>query len=304
MATLTAIIPAFNRPDLTAAAVAGLRRQSRVPDEIVVVDDGSAVPLSGLPARILRHETNRGFACAVNTGIRASQTSLVAILNNDVTLHPEFLERLATAINYRDVPFACGKLYRPDGRIDGTWNLVVRGGMAWQAGHGRTDSEPFRSGRNVWMCSFTACVVNKNAFDSAGLLDETYGTFYEDVEWGFRAGGQGWFEPEATGVHEGSATARSLGAFPARQLLRNHRRFARQYLLPEYQREYQVARTLLRASVLSRGRWPGVPDEEVALKPRSPVHRRALLEMEQELFSLQKFTGYDTTWQWYERLIR
>jgi len=302
MGQVTAIIPAFGHEDLTRRAVAGMQAQTAPPVEIIVVDDGSAVPIGLIDgARILRHGSNLGFAAAVNSGLRAAETELVAVINNDVTLAPDWVERLESAISTHQVDFVCGKLYRPDGLIDGTFDLLSRGGLAWRAGAGRADGPVWSQGRRISFTSFTAVLGKLAALE----LDESYHSYYEDVEWGLRAAmfnKTGYFEPSATGVHEGSATAGVGSAYSTRQILRNHRRLAYQYLLPEFGREYRIARSLLRTHYLKQGRWPDVPAEAIRSKPRPARMDFILQESEKLLFELQMANGPDRLWRWYFRL--
>lgn len=302
MAEVTAIIPAFGRELETRRAVGRLRGQTSPPSEIIVVDDGSAAPFAPMvEARVLRHDSNRGFAAAVNTGLRAAQTDLVAIVNNDVSLAEDWLERLESVISTQQVDFACGKLYRPDGLIDGTFDLLSRGGLAWRAGAGRADGPLWSQGRQIAFTSFTAVMGKREALG----LDESYLSYYEDVEWSLRAAmlnKTGYFEPSATGIHEGSATAGAWSAYSTRQILRNHRRLAHQYLLPEYGREYQIARSLLTAQSLRHGRWPFVPGEVIAGKPKSAQLASLLQQSEKLLAELQMASGPDALWRWYFRL--
>lgn len=302
MRGLTAILPTFGRLELTLGAVARLREQTWVPDAIVVVDDGSPDPVPPIAGvELHRHPTNRGFAAAVNTGIRAARTPLIAILNNDVTLAPDWLERLQVTLRERDTDFACGKLLRPDGTIDGTFDLLCRGGLAWRAGAGRPDGALWSQPRRIRMTSFTAAVVRNESL----WLDETYHSYYEDVEWSLRSAiheKTGYFDPEARGVHLGSATAGLGSAYATRQLLRNHRRLALQYFLPEYGREYRVARTLLRGMCLQRGQWPDVPREPVEERERPARLAEVVTESEELLYALQRETGMDRLWRWYFQL--
>ena len=302
MAQVTAIIPAFGRELETRRAVGRLRGQSSPPAEIIVVDDGSATPFVPMAdARVVRHDSNLGFASAVNTGLRAAQTGLVVIVNNDVTLSEDWLERLEPVISTQQVDFACGKLYRPDGLIDGTFDLLSRGGLAWRAGAGRADGPLWSQGRRIALTSFTAVLGKREAIE----LDESYHSYYEDVEWSLRAAmlnKRGYFEPSATGVHAGSATAGAWSAYSTRQILRNHRRLAYQYLLPEYGAEYRIARSLLMAHCLRHGRWPHVPPETIQPKPRPAQLASVLQESENLLYELQAASGPDRLWQWYFRL--
>ena len=71
--------------------------------QLVVVDDASVTPetpaaiaarLEGEPdCQLIRHETNRGFAAAVNSGIEATAGDIV-ILNSDVLVPPHWLAQL------------------------------------------------------------------------------------------------------------------------------------------------------------------------------------------------------------------
>lgn len=299
---VTAIIPAFGQEGLTQAAVARLRNQSVPPAEIVVVDDGSAVRLSPMAGvRLIRHDSNRGFAAAVNTGVRAAQTELIAVINNDVTLAPDWLERLVSVLLTQRASFACGKLYRPDGLLDGTFDLISRGGLSWRAGFGRPDGPLWSKAGPVLFTSFTAVVGRRADLE----LDESYHSYYEDVEWSLRSAisnKTGYFEPLATGVHEGSATAGVWSTYSARQLVRNHRRLAYQYLLPEFGSEYRISRALLRLLCVKNGRWPVLPAEEIPAKPRSPRLAAALRESEKSLRELQEASGMDRLWRAYFRL--
>ena len=302
MEQVTAVIPSYGKEELTRGAVARLREQTLRPAEVVVVDDGAGVPYTGGNGeRVLRHERNRGFAAAVNTGGRGCQTPLVAVLNNDVTWEPDWLERLVSVISGEGVDFACGKLFRPDGLIDGTFDLVSRGGLSWRAGSGRADGPLWSKGRRVQFTSFTAVVAKREGLE----LDESYESYYEDVEWSLRAAilnKTGYFEPAAGGVHVGSATAGAWSAYSTRQILRNQRRLARQYLLPEYGAAYRVARMLLQGQCLQHGRWPEVPEEAVAVKERGARLGSILKESEQLLYALQEESGMDRLWRWYFRL--
>lgn len=303
MPQVTAILPSYGHHDLTYSAIARLWNQSLAPAEIVVVDDGSAQPFPPVPGvRVLRHETNRGFSAAVNTGVAAAATELVAVLNNDVTLAVEWLERLTLVISSQGVEFACGKLYRPDGLLDGTFDLLCRGGLAWRAGAGRADGPLWSQSQPIAFTSLTAAVAKREAV----LLDASYHSYYEDVEWSLRSAisnKTGYFDPLATGTHTGSATAGAWSYYSTRQLLRNHRRLAHQYLLPEYQKEYRIARALLRAHCLNHGQWPDVPKEEIEPKPIDRNHLATILQSSEELLrELQRESGADRLWKWYFQL--
>jgi glycosyltransferase involved in cell wall biosynthesis len=88
--TISVIIPVFNRRGEVLRALASVRAQTLLPDEILVVDDASTdgtpdvvAALQDRRIRLIRHPTNRGAAAARNTGIEAAAGAWVALLDSD-----------------------------------------------------------------------------------------------------------------------------------------------------------------------------------------------------------------------------
>src|ERR1700733_6024155 len=131
-AGVTVIVPVWNRRDLLERLLAGLRAQTYPIVEALVVDDGSqdgsAELAESLGARTIRMGAHGGFAKAVNRGIQESRTPLIAVVNNDVELAPDWLEKLAAALE-PGVWFATGRILQAatPTRIDATYDLVCRG---------------------------------------------------------------------------------------------------------------------------------------------------------------------------------
>src|SRR5437868_7476268 len=129
MATVSAIVPTWNRADLLRSLLTNLSAQTRPPDQVIVVDNGST-DATQLVAREFRVDLavfpeNRGFAAAVNEGIGRAKGDWLLILNNDVVLEPEWLERLLASVEDENASFAAGKLLRMDDiqTVDGSWDL-------------------------------------------------------------------------------------------------------------------------------------------------------------------------------------
>jgi len=90
---ISVVIPTFERQRLTDRAVRSVLAQTRMPDEIIVVDDGSPHPYRNADrrVRVIRCELNRGAAAARNIGIRAAAGSHIAFLDSDDEWLPEKL---------------------------------------------------------------------------------------------------------------------------------------------------------------------------------------------------------------------
>lgn len=96
-ATVTAVIPVYNNEAYIAAAVQSVLSQTRLPTEIVVVDDGStdgtADALSSFRNEIKYvHQQNQGEPSARNRGVRESTSEYVAFLDGDDLWRPNKLE--------------------------------------------------------------------------------------------------------------------------------------------------------------------------------------------------------------------
>lgn len=224
--SVTAIVPVWNGRDLLARLLASLEAQTLKPSEVLVIDNGST---DGAPelarqrgARVIAMGHNAGFAAAVNRGIRESRAECVAILNNDVELAPDYLDKLAEP----GAAFATGKILQAaDPKlIDGTFDAVCRGGMAWRVGQGRPDGPAFAEAREIVAAPWTAVLYRTEVFARVGLLNEAFESYLEDVEFGMRcAGGHvtGLYVPEAVAWHRGSATLGRWYPDTVRRLARN-----------------------------------------------------------------------------------
>jgi glycosyltransferase involved in cell wall biosynthesis len=89
MATVSVILPTRNRIEYLRQALDSVLVQTRPPEEIFIIDDGSDQPVSeqlplGDPrVRVLRHARSLGVAAARNAGIRAATGELIAQLDDD-----------------------------------------------------------------------------------------------------------------------------------------------------------------------------------------------------------------------------
>ena len=92
----------YNWPAARDRPLASLAAQTRLPDEVIVADDGSGEETRALVERMardypvpLRHvwQEDRGFraARARNRGIAASRGDYVILLDGDMLLHPHFV---------------------------------------------------------------------------------------------------------------------------------------------------------------------------------------------------------------------
>jgi glycosyltransferase involved in cell wall biosynthesis len=108
--TVAVVVATHNRPRRLGLMLASLRAQTRPPDEVVVVDDGSTPETAAvlateaergdLPLRVLRRDEPGGPATAREAGWRATRARLIAFTDDDCAPTPGWLaelERVAAA---------------------------------------------------------------------------------------------------------------------------------------------------------------------------------------------------------------
>jgi hypothetical protein len=122
--------------------------------------------------------------------------------------------------------FATGKILdaRRNGLIDGTFDLTCRGGTTWRAGSGRADGPLWSAPRPIWSAPWTAALYRADVFRKAGLLEERFESYLEDVDFGLRCaahGISGRYVPEAIAWHRGSATLGRWHPDTVRRMARN-----------------------------------------------------------------------------------
>ena len=110
---LTAIGPAYDEADTVAETVISLREQTSPPAEILVVDDCSTDATGAVAAeagaRVIRPAANTGSkAGAQSFALDHVSTELVMAVDADTTLAPDAIEKLAPALEDREVAAACG----------------------------------------------------------------------------------------------------------------------------------------------------------------------------------------------------
>jgi GT2 family glycosyltransferase len=228
--SISAIVPVWNGCELLMRLLDSLDAQTQKADELVVVDNGST---DGAPeaarrraARVIAMGRNAGFAAAVNRGIEESRGDWLAVLNSDVTLAPDYLAKLLHAAEAGGAWFATGKILvaGTNDRIDGTFDAVCRGGTSWRVGSGRADGAGFSAAREIGSPPFTAVLLRTEIFRRAGLLENSFESYLEDVDFGLRCAARemaGVYVPAALAWHQGSATLGCWHSDTVRRMARN-----------------------------------------------------------------------------------
>ena len=130
--TVAVVIPVYNCEAYVEEALDSIEAQTRRPERVVVVDDGSTdgsarivadfIARSTLPIQLIE-QSNAGIAAARNTGIRCCTEDLIALLDSDDTFYPTFLERASSVLTSHPELILC---FLDRDVVDGAGNFMRR----------------------------------------------------------------------------------------------------------------------------------------------------------------------------------
>lgn len=194
------VILSWNDADLLDAAVASALDQGGVATRVIVVDNGSTVPVraGGRPGvETFRSDTNLGVGGGRNLGVRAGAAPLVCFLDSDARLHPGALTTLTEPLRHDPGLGLVGPVF--DGQApeaSAGQAPTLRRKLARAAN--RTDRYARSPGQGEgawWEVDFTigACqVFRRAAFDAVGGVDASARFGPEDVDFCLRLRAAGW----------------------------------------------------------------------------------------------------------------
>ena len=244
--SVSIVIPSWNGRHLleeflpaVIAAADEFRARTGAAAEIVVVDDGSSdgsqewLEAQGagapLPLRVVRMESNSGFAAACNRGVREAHYDLVLLLNNDLEIARDAIEPLAGHFVRGSQVFAvhCRAMDAATGRQAGSGQAgaFARGFLRV---HGRYDPPP--GAQPPFLSLFASggsAMFDRARFLEIGGFDLLFAPYYyEDVELSYRAWKRGYvvhYEPAARVRHRFSSTIGRLSGARVERISQRNR---------------------------------------------------------------------------------
>ena len=200
---ISVIIPAYNAENTLPACLEGLRAQTRPPDEVVVVDDGSTDCTAEVAARYrvkVVRQANQGPAAARNAGAQHACGDLLLFTDADCQPWPGWVERLAQPFDDPTIAGAKG-VYGSQQR-----SLVARFvQQEYESKYQRMARLRFIDFIDTYSAAYRREVFLANGgFDTAFTAPSV-----EDQEFSFRLARKGYrmvFAPEAGVNHQHDST--------------------------------------------------------------------------------------------------
>jgi GT2 family glycosyltransferase len=229
---LSIITVTWNGKRYVEECLLSLNQESRIPAEVIVIDNAST---DGTPELVehtfprftaIRNAQNLGFAKANNIGIRRSRGKYLCLINSDVIVPPDCLTMLYCYMESNpDVAVVGPQMLGLDSAVRRStmrlpslrnsfcravaadrWPFVSRlvgGQMMSDFRHDHTADVEVLNGW-FWM-------IRREAVEQVGFLDERFFMYGEDMDWCRRFLDAGWrltFYHGAHAVHYGGASSR------------------------------------------------------------------------------------------------
>jgi len=204
-----------------------LVRQTFQDFEVILIDNGSFdkeldnldQKFSALTLRVEHFASNLGFARANNIGADLARGQWLALLNSDAFPEPAWLERILQAANRcPEFSFFSSRqlqFNQPD-ILDGSGDEYHMSGLAWRRFYNHPAKDYGLKEEEVFSACAAAAIYDREGFLRVGGFDESYFSYFEDVDLSFRlrlAGGRCLYVPQAEIYHVGSASSGKTSDF-------------------------------------------------------------------------------------------
>ena len=190
------VIPVHNQYGVTRRCLAAIGyAPTRIPFEILVVDDGSsdgtadALATDAPGVQVIRHDFARGFNQACCSGAAAARAPFLVLLNNDTEPCAAWLEELLDPFDrWADTGLVGAQLLYPDGTVQEAGGIVWGNGEPWNYGRGGNPHDPrVAYARQVDYVSGAALAIRRDLWNRLGGFSPEFSpAYYEDTDLAFK----------------------------------------------------------------------------------------------------------------------
>jgi len=196
------------------------------PKEIIVVDNGSeddsvTFLRDHFPqVKIIQNQINLGFAEPNNLAARSARGNILALVNNDMRVHSEWLKNALQRMDrYRVVG---SRILDWEGKkVDYNGSSLQYLGYALQKDLGELAHRVSHRDEILFPCG-GAMLIDRELFLRLGGFDQDYFAIFEDVDLGWRvwlSGDKIAYAPDSIVYHRGHSTLASQGNSKVRYLM-------------------------------------------------------------------------------------
>jgi glycosyltransferase involved in cell wall biosynthesis len=166
---ISLIIPTYNRSELLARALLSVFAQTTLPDEVIVIDDGSTddtqeMLQKSFPQVTYLYQENKGVSSARNIGIKHSSGNWITLLDSDDTWIKTKLEQQVAALKKA-----------PEMKVCHTEEIWIRHGIRVNAMNKHKKSGGWIFAQCLPLCAMSpsSIIIHRSIFDELGVFDES-----------------------------------------------------------------------------------------------------------------------------------
>jgi GT2 family glycosyltransferase len=191
------IVLSFNGLEHLPGCIGSISNQTDQNFELIIVDNASKddsviwIQQHCPSARLILSKKNIGYSGGMNLGARASAGTFLLLLNQDVVLEPECLERLCRELDHRSDTFHA---VFPMVRFYHARDFINAYGAAWyetcqwrDTRVGLMDLGQYSESEQVFGSIFPAVMFRKDKFFEIGAFDELFWSYNEDFDICYRS---------------------------------------------------------------------------------------------------------------------
>lgn len=245
---LSICIVTFKARDLLRGCLESIQENTRLPFEVIVVDNGSQDGVREMLAqefpsvRLVENTSNLGFTRPMNQALKLTTGGMLLMLNPDTVILPGALDYLVEFLHTHQVVGICGPkvlnkdqtLQKPCRRGEsrpwavltyflGLSTLFPRSKLFSQYLMSYMDEDQTHAVDGV---AGSCMLIKREVVEQIGYLDERFFAYQEDADYCFRARQAGWkiyYVPKAQIVHYGGMGGSRVQ--PMRSILEWHRSY-------------------------------------------------------------------------------
>ncbi|MBO9570650.1 MAG: glycosyltransferase family 2 protein [Chitinophagaceae bacterium] len=250
MSLISIITVNYNQPEVTVAFLQSIRRYAgEIPVEVILVDNAPRESYESqfkeaYPELIyILSEQNTGFAGGNNLGIRRSKGDYLLLLNNDTEITEDFLVTLLDEMNANPQIGLLSpliKYFDEKDRIQyaGFTPMNYYTGRNNGIGNYEIDKGQYRKSNETGFCHGAAMLCRRADLEAAGLMEELYFLYYEELDWCEkfkRIGKKIWFTGKTAIYHKESVSVGKMSPLKIFFMTRNRMLYIRRNasLLPK-----------------------------------------------------------------------
>ncbi len=226
--------------------------------EVIAVINGNADGSKELiqqnypQVKIIDPGANLWFSKGNNLGIRESEGEFVFLVNQDLILEPEYIEKILPAFNDQRVAAATGKILRYDFEkmqklkiIDSTGIMMSNSGRAKDRGQLQEDKGQFDNDRDVFGVTGACAFYRRSALEEikycenykCEYFDEDFVAYWEDADLSWRLNHLGYknvYVPQAVAYHGRTAGSAKGGYLHLFSFVKHHSELSKDILKLNY----------------------------------------------------------------------